>query len=60
MSFVKIDGQPVELLPAHIVLSLFRGCSCGGKGGEDGSVRGGNGGVTAGGGVGRGGLGSTS
>jgi hypothetical protein len=32
MSFVEIDGQHVELLPARTVRSLFSGCSCGGKG----------------------------
>jgi hypothetical protein len=61
LSFVEIDGQHAELLPARTVLSLFSGCGCGGKGGaggyEDGGGRGGNGGVGGDGGVGRGGLG---
>jgi hypothetical protein len=47
LSFVEIDGQHVELLPARTVLSLF----------SAGGGRGGNGGKGGMGGVGRGGLG---
>src|SRR5918997_2281004 len=61
LSFVEIDGQHVELLPARTVLSLFNTCGCGGgKGGGmggDDAGRGGNGGVGGDGGDGRGGLG---
>ncbi|HEV7450938.1 MAG TPA: hypothetical protein VGO16_06045 [Pseudonocardiaceae bacterium] len=36
LSFVEIDGQHVELLPARTVLSLFSGCGgCGGPEGGD-------------------------
>ncbi|HEY6423890.1 MAG TPA: hypothetical protein VIY28_11700 [Pseudonocardiaceae bacterium] len=49
MSFVEIDGQHVELLPARTVLSLF---AAGGGGG-----RGGDGGVGGAGGKGAGGIG---
>ncbi|MBV9139924.1 MAG: hypothetical protein JO115_03240 [Pseudonocardiales bacterium] len=48
LSFVELDGQHVELLPARTVLSLF---SAGGGG------RGGNGGEGGKGGLGRAGLG---
>jgi hypothetical protein len=48
LSFVEIDGQHVELLPARTVLSLFS---------THGGGRGGNGGMGGNGGVGRGGLG---
>ena len=47
LSFVEIDGQHVELLPSRTVLSLFSAAG-----------RGGNGGLGAPGGVGRGGLGA--
>ena len=47
LSFVEIDVQRVELLPARTVLSLF----------SAGGGRGGNGGAGGNGGVGRGGLG---
>jgi hypothetical protein len=55
LSFVDIDGQHVELLPARTVMSMFRaGCGCeGGGGGEEG----GNGGVGGNGGSAQGGLG---
>ncbi|HEV7451952.1 MAG TPA: hypothetical protein VGO16_11295 [Pseudonocardiaceae bacterium] len=48
LSFVEIDGQYVELLPARTVLSLFS---------AGGGARGGNGGHGAPGGIGKGGLG---
>ncbi|MGH3721232.1 MAG: hypothetical protein ACRDRI_20750 [Pseudonocardiaceae bacterium] len=55
LSFVEIDGQHVELLPARTVLSLFSaGCGCGG--GHHGGG-GGDGGVGGNGGTGRGGIG---
>jgi hypothetical protein len=66
LSFVEIDGQEVELLPARTVLSLFNtgGCGNGGGGhdggghdGDGGGGRGGNGGYGGDGGTGRGGLG---
>ena len=52
LSFVEIDGQHVELLPARTVLSLFaNGCGCevshGGGGGDGGA--GGAGGAAQGG-----------
>jgi hypothetical protein len=50
LSFVEIDGQHVELLPARTVMSLLH------TGGE-GSGRGGNGGTGGNGGAGRGGIG---
>ncbi|MFY9809488.1 MAG: hypothetical protein WCC38_02325 [Pseudonocardiaceae bacterium] len=50
LSFVEIDGQHVELLPARTVLSLF---TAGGGRGD----RGGNGGTGGNGGGGRGGIG---
>ncbi|MGH3785506.1 MAG: hypothetical protein ACRDRG_02915 [Pseudonocardiaceae bacterium] len=50
LSFVEIDGQHVELLPARTVLSLFgTGCGCGSDGG--------NGGTGGDGGNGQGGIG---
>ncbi len=52
LSYVEIDGQHVELLPARTVLSLFstgggRGGNggVGGNGGADGSADGGKGGA---------------
>ncbi len=57
MSFVEIDGQHVELLPARTVLSLFSDCGCGGHGGGYGGGSGGDGGVGGAGGAGRGGIG---
>ena len=50
LSFVEIDAQHVELLPARTVMSLLR------TGGENGG-RGGNGGHAGDGGKGHGGLG---
>jgi hypothetical protein len=50
LSFVEIDAQHVELLPARTVMSLLR------TGGENGG-RGGNGGHAGAGGKGHGGLG---
>ena len=50
LSFVEIDGQHVELLPARTVMSLLR------TGGENGG-RGGNAGEGGKGGAGRGGIG---
>jgi hypothetical protein len=48
LSFVEIDGQHVELLPARTVMSMFRaGCGCGESGGNGGT--GGNGGSAQGG-----------
>jgi hypothetical protein len=47
LSFAELDGQRVELLPSRTVMSLFS--AAGGRGG--------NAGVGAPGGVGRGGLG---
>ena len=46
LSFVEIDGQHVELLPARTVLSMFSagGC-CGGKGGVGGDGGNAQGGV---------------
>ncbi len=43
LSFVEIDGQHVELLPARTVLSLFAtgGSNTGGNGGSGGSAQGG-------------------
>ncbi|MDQ2791988.1 MAG: hypothetical protein DLM60_20950 [Pseudonocardiales bacterium] len=42
LSFVEIDGQHVELLPARTVMSLFSaGGGNGGKGGAGGSAQGG-------------------
>jgi hypothetical protein len=38
LSFVEIDGQHVELLPARTVLSC---CGGGGKGGDGGNAQGG-------------------
>jgi len=52
LSFVEIDGQHVELLPARTVMSLLHT----GGGGEN-SGRGGNGGHGGDGGQGRGGIG---
>ena len=52
LSFVEIDGQHVELLPARTVMSLVHT----GGGGEN-SGRGGNGGEGGNGGQGRGGIG---
>ena len=52
LSFVEIDGQHVELLPARTVMSLLHT----GGGGEN-SGRGGNGGEGGNGGAGRGGIG---
>jgi hypothetical protein len=52
LSFVEIDGQHVELLPARTVMSLLHT----GGGGEN-SGRGGNGGHGGNGGQGRGGIG---
>jgi hypothetical protein len=43
LSFVEIDGQHVELLPARTVLSLF--LAGGGKGGEGGAGGNAQGGV---------------
>ncbi len=61
LSFVEIDGQRAELLPARTVLSLVSTCGCGGGGyGHGGGGQagdGGNGGVGGNGGTGRGGLG---
>ena len=51
LSFVEIDGQHVELLPARTVMSLLHT-----GGGQDGG-RGGNGGEGGNGGQGRGGIG---
>ncbi|MGH3834988.1 MAG: hypothetical protein ACRDSF_04695 [Pseudonocardiaceae bacterium] len=53
LSFVEIDGQHVELLPARTVLSLFSAGGCGG--GCDGG--GGDGGKGGAGGSAQGGLG---
>ena len=39
LSFVEIDGQHVELLPARTVLSMFS--AGGGKGGAGGDAQGG-------------------
>ncbi len=50
LSFVEIDGQHVELLPARTVMSLVH------LGGENGG-RGGNAGHAGNGGAGRGGIG---
>ena len=50
LSFVEIDGQRVELLPARTVMSLVH------LGGESGG-RGGNAGTGGNGGAGRGGIG---
>ena len=50
LSFVEIDGQHVELLPARTVMSLLH------TGGENGG-RGGNAGHGGNGGAGRGGIG---
>jgi hypothetical protein len=42
LSFVEIDGQHVELLPARTVMSLFStGGGSGGKGGAGGGAQGG-------------------
>ncbi|MFY9806660.1 MAG: hypothetical protein WCC38_16485 [Pseudonocardiaceae bacterium] len=49
LSFVEIDGQHVELLPARTVMSLFSATGTGGRGG--------NGGTGGAGGQGRGGIG---
>jgi hypothetical protein len=51
LSFVEIDGQHVELLPARTVMSLLH------TGGGENSGRGGNGGHGGNGGQGRGGIG---
>ena len=51
LSFVEIDGQHVELLPARTVMSLLH------TGGGENSGRGGNGGEGGKGGAGRGGIG---
>jgi hypothetical protein len=46
LSFVEIDGQHVELLPARTVMSVFRlGGSGGGDGGKGGNGGGGQGGL---------------
>ncbi len=53
LSFVEIDGQHVELLPARTVMSMFTAsCPCGGDGGG-----GGDGGAGGAGGAAQGGLG---
>ncbi|HEV7831763.1 MAG TPA: hypothetical protein VGP04_23600 [Pseudonocardiaceae bacterium] len=61
LTFVEIDRQHVELLPARTVLSMVSACGCdpGGHGGGGGGNAGdgGNGGVGGAGGTGRGGLG---
>ena len=55
LSFVEIDGQHVELLPARTVMSMFHaGCGC--EGGGHGAS-GGDGGVGGNGGNGQGGIG---
>ncbi len=56
VSFAKIDGQHVELLPARTVMSMFSagGCGCGGHSYAGG---GGDGGVGGAGGKGTGGIG---
>lgn len=41
LSFTEIDGQPVELLPARTVLSLFSAGGDGGLGGVGGKGGGG-------------------
>ncbi|HXT44428.1 MAG TPA: hypothetical protein VN748_09980 [Pseudonocardiaceae bacterium] len=51
LSFVEINGQHVELLPARTVMSLLH------TGGGSDSGRGGNGGTGGNGGQGRGGIG---
>jgi hypothetical protein len=48
LSFVEVDGQHVELLPARTVLSLFSTCGGCKGGGGDGGV-GGSGGDAKGG-----------
>ncbi|MGB7794921.1 MAG: hypothetical protein WBL53_01450 [Pseudonocardiaceae bacterium] len=40
LSFVEIEGQHVELLPARTVMSTFRAGN-GGEGGDGGSAQGG-------------------
>ncbi|MGH3870881.1 MAG: hypothetical protein ACRDSR_05075 [Pseudonocardiaceae bacterium] len=53
LSFVEIDGQHVELLPARTVLSMFSvSCDCGAAP----SAGGGDGGVGGAGGSGQGGV----
>jgi hypothetical protein len=47
LSFVEVEGQHVELLPARTVLSMFSagGCGCGGHGDGGGNGGKGSGGI---------------
>jgi hypothetical protein len=48
LSFVEIDGQHVELLPARTVMSVFHLGGSGGDGGNGGKGGGGQGGLGVG------------